>query len=153
VKAYADTNFLLRAYLDYQETEAALAQLQSLRQSGNACPVDWLHRIEYANALQLIVFQSRSGGKPHLTPEAAAVALHDFDTDLKSGSALTEVSLPAAELARKCHQLSARHTSSLGCRTYDLIHVAAAILLECDTFWSFDAKASKLAKLEGLKVL
>ncbi|MBI2497597.1 MAG: PIN domain-containing protein, partial [Opitutae bacterium] len=142
MKPYADTNFLLRVYLDYEETEAALSRVQTMHHSGSACPVSWLHRIEYANALQLILFQSRSGGRPHLTPEAAAVALHDFDTDLKNGGVLREAGLPAPELARKCQQLSARHTATLGCRTYDLIHVTAAILLECDTFWSFDAKAS-----------
>ncbi|MBI4024534.1 MAG: hypothetical protein HY360_06100 [Verrucomicrobia bacterium] len=31
-----------------------------------------------------------------------------------------------------------------------LLHVSAALLLGCDSFWSFDAKASKLAALEGL---
>jgi predicted nucleic acid-binding protein len=33
-----------------------------------------------------------------------------------------------------------------------VIHVASALVLGCDIFWSFDAKAKKLAKLEGLKV-
>ena len=33
----------------------------------------------------------------------------------------------------------------------DILHVASALLLGCDTFWSFDVKALKLAKLEGLK--
>lgn len=152
MKPYVDTNFLLRVYLNYEETDAAMARIQSMRLSGNSCPIDWLHRIEFANALQLLVFQSRSGGQPHVTPEAAAVALHDFETELKTGGVLREVSLPTAELTKNCQQLSARHTAALGCRTYDLIHVTAALLLQCDTFWSFDAKASKLAKLEGLKV-
>jgi predicted nucleic acid-binding protein len=35
-------------------------------------------------------------------------------------------------------------------RTYDLFHVASALVLRCDTFWSFDAKARKLAQFEGL---
>jgi hypothetical protein len=39
-----------------------------------------------------------------------------------------------------------------GFRTYDLLHVLPALLLECDTFGSFDPKASKLASLEGLKI-
>jgi predicted nucleic acid-binding protein len=45
-----------------------------------------------------------------------------------------------------------RHTIKRGFRAYDIMHVAAALLLGCDTFWSFDAKAKKLAELEGLKV-
>jgi hypothetical protein len=35
---------------------------------------------------------------------------------------------------------------------YDLIHVACALILNCDEFWSFDPKASKLASLKGLRV-
>jgi predicted nucleic acid-binding protein len=49
--------------------------------------------------------------------------------------------------------LSLRHTARHGFRVYDLIHVASALLLGCDTFWSFDAKASRLAALEGLKTI
>jgi hypothetical protein len=30
------------------------------------------------------------------------------------------------------------------------LHVASALALQCDTFWSFDPKASKLARLEGM---
>ncbi len=47
-------------------------------------------------------------------------------------------------------RLSYRHTAKHGFRTYDILHVASALLLGCDTFWSFDVKALKLAKLEGL---
>jgi hypothetical protein len=32
-----------------------------------------------------------------------------------------------------------------------LFHVASALVLGCDTFWSFDAKAKKLGQLEGLR--
>ena len=35
---------------------------------------------------------------------------------------------------------------------FDLLHVASALVLACDTFWSFDPKASKLAALEGLRI-
>jgi predicted nucleic acid-binding protein len=48
-------------------------------------------------------------------------------------------------------ELALRHTAKHGFRTYDLLHVASALLLRCDTFWSFDPKASKLAALEGLR--
>lgn len=35
----------------------------------------------------------------------------------------------------------------------DILHVAAALVLKCQSFWSFDKKACKLAKLEGLMVI
>jgi hypothetical protein len=46
-----------------------------------------------------------------------------------------------------------RHTAKHGFRTYDLLHVSSALLLKCDTFWSFDPKANRLAGLEGLETL
>ena len=30
---------------------------------------------------------------------------------------------------------------------YDILHVSSALVLGCDTFWSFHTKAKKLAKL------
>jgi predicted nucleic acid-binding protein len=46
----------------------------------------------------------------------------------------------------------ARHTAKHGLRTYDILNVVSARLLGCDHFFSFDKKANKLAKIEGLKV-
>jgi predicted nucleic acid-binding protein len=57
-----------------------------------------------------------------------------------------------AELEQQFEELALRHTAKHGFRTYDLLHVASALVLKRDTFWSFDPKASKLAALEGLKV-
>ena len=56
------------------------------------------------------------------------------------------------ELAQRFEKISLRHTASHGFRVYGVIHVASALLLECDTFWSFDAKACRLAALEDLKL-
>jgi predicted nucleic acid-binding protein len=43
-------------------------------------------------------------------------------------------------------------TARLGFRTYDLLHVASALVLGCDTFWSFDERTRNLARREELKV-
>ena len=55
-------------------------------------------------------------------------------------------------LTGKFEEVSLRQTARRGFRVYDVIHVASALLLKCDTFWSFDAKACRLADLEGLKL-
>ena len=153
MKAYADTNFLLRIYLDYDDSERAISLLSRLTRRTEACPVAWLQQIEFSNALQLLVFQSRAGARPRVSNEMAAMALQSFNDDLDRGVAFREANLGAGELTATSRSLSGRHTASIGSRTYDVIHVAAALRLGCDTFWSFDVKASKLAKLEGLKVL
>lgn len=153
MKPYLDTNFLLRLFLDSEESAPALNRLEALGRSRTGCPTTWLHRVEYANALQLLLFQSRSGGSPHLAPETAAVAQHDFEAAMLPDGPLRDASVPAADLAKLCLGLSARHSAKHGFRTYDLVHVGSALLLKCDAFWSFDARANKLAGLEGLKTL
>jgi predicted nucleic acid-binding protein len=36
-------------------------------------------------------------------------------------------------------------------RTLDSLHVASALLLKAERFWTFDERQAKLAKAEGLK--
>ena len=153
MKPYLDTNFLLRVYLSYEDSARALTRLGDLPRGARLCPLTWIHKVEFSHALQLVVFQSRSGAKSRITPEAAAVALRDFESDAQPGAIFSTVPLASEELERVTRRLSDRHTARLGCRTYDILHVASALLLKCDSFWSFDAKATALARAEGLAVL
>ena len=153
MRPYADTNFFARLYLsrsDSQEVQRLLAVAEA--EESPPLPISWLHRMETLNALQLYVFSGRTGGKNlRITPEQAAVAQATFREDLAKGSLLRAVRIEPVELERQFEALALRHTARHGFRSYDVLHVASAIVLECDTFWSFDAKASKLASLEGLK--
>ena len=151
---YCDYNLFVRLYIEMPDSEAALIQLARLRrESDGLLPITWLHQLEITNALQQMVFLARSGQGGRVTPELAAVALAKFDEDIATRNGLKRVAIATDDLLRVTRQLSQRHTAKHGFRAYDVVHVASALLLECDTFWSFDSKASKLAKLEGLKVL
>lgn len=61
--------------------------------------------------------------------------------------------VPASALFAKTLELADRHSARLGTRSLDLMHVAAALLLNAGTFLSFDEPQRKAAKAEGLKVL
>jgi predicted nucleic acid-binding protein len=151
---YCDSNLLARLYADMPGSDAALKQFAGHRAAGgNPVPITWLHRIEIAHAFEQLVFFARAGVGGRMTPEQAGVALAQFDEDLASGRSFVAASISAAELVQEARQLSLRRTARHGFRTYDLVHVASALLLKCNAFWSFDAKASKLARLEGLKTL
>jgi predicted nucleic acid-binding protein len=50
-----------------------------------------------------------------------------------------------------CADLARRHGSRLGVRTLDSLHVASALQLKAERFWTFDQRQAKLAKAEGLK--
>jgi predicted nucleic acid-binding protein len=48
--------------------------------------------------------------------------------------------------------LGRRHSSRLGQRTLDTLHVAIALELNAERFWTFDERQAKLARAVGLKV-
>ncbi len=103
------------------------------------------------NALQRLVFESRQGTQQlRATPEAVMIAEAEFLKEIEAGDSIAERSVDVADLEGVFDLLAHRHTAKHGFRTYDILHVASALILGCDTFWSFDVKALKLAKLEGL---
>lgn len=153
MRPYADTNFLSRFYLRLLESEEIASLLGKAQGEGSAqLPVTWLHRMETCNAFQLYVFAGKMGGPVRVTPEQAAAAHASFQTDLAQADFLRPARIELSELEARFEELSLRHTAKHGFRAYDLIHVASALILGCDLFWSFDPKASKLASLEGLEV-
>ena len=50
-----------------------------------------------------------------------------------------------------CAQLARRHGANLGLRTLDTLHVASALELRAERFWTFDERQKKLARAVGLK--
>ncbi|MSU51740.1 MAG: PIN domain-containing protein [Opitutus sp.] len=151
---YPDTNLLVRLYTEMPESPLTLQRFENLRRNrGARLPITWLHQMELTNAFQQLVFLARQGGGIRMSPERAMLCLADFDEDLVTGHGLYPAAVAATVLVREARQLSLRHTAGHGFRAYDVAHVACALLLDCDVFWSFDTKANELAKLEGLKTL
>jgi hypothetical protein len=151
MKPYADSNFFTRLYLVLPDSQLAAALLEDApRETASPLPITWLHRLEIVNALQLHVFAGRVHGQPRITPEQAATAQATFREDLDRADFLRGAHLIHEKLVGGFEDISIRHTGRYGFRVYHIIHVASALLLGCDTFWSFDANASRLAKMEGL---
>jgi len=50
-----------------------------------------------------------------------------------------------------CAQLARRHAARIGVRTLDTLHVASALELKAERFWTFDDRQAKLAAAAGLK--
>lgn len=152
MSAYVDTNVLVRLYLKSQASAEARELLTgpAARQTW-PFPITTLLRFELANALQRMIYEFGNSGPWRATPAGVALASADFAEHLSAGTFLRAVPLALEDLEAQFGDLVARHTARNGFRTYDILHVASALHLGCDTFWSFDAKARKLAKLEGLK--
>jgi predicted nucleic acid-binding protein len=139
LSTYADTSFLVSLYLSDSHSAEAQARMVSK-------PVLWLtplHRAEWTHAVEQHIFQG------HLSLREAQRVYADFDADRGAG-VWVEVNLP--ELAFEvCAQLARRHVARLGGRTLDTLHVASALELKAERFWTFDARQAKLARAEGLK--
>lgn len=156
MKVYADTNFFTNLLNELPQSEEAERLASELRDSGHGpLPVTMLLRMELVNALQRLVHESKHGTQwIPVTGQSVLMAEARFEMELDSGQSPPWAWAPISErvIFNIFHNLSHRHTAKHGFRTYDLIHVATALVLGCDTFWSFDMKAKKLAKIEGLKV-
>jgi predicted nucleic acid-binding protein len=50
-----------------------------------------------------------------------------------------------------CADLGRRYGPKLGMRTLDTLHVACALELKAERFWTFDERQGKLARATGLK--
>jgi predicted nucleic acid-binding protein len=72
-----------------------------------------------------------------------------FEKDRRAGAWL-EAAVPetAFDLAV---DLARQHASEIACRTLDTLHVATALELHADDFWTFDQRQAKLAKAVGLE--
>jgi predicted nucleic acid-binding protein len=51
-----------------------------------------------------------------------------------------------------CTDLGRRYGPTLGMRTLDTLHVACALELKTERFWTFDERQAKLAKAQGMKI-
>jgi predicted nucleic acid-binding protein len=140
--AFADTGFIASLYLKESTSAQARAtmQLQSV-----ILPLTPLSMLELRNAF------NRSVQRQRITSAERDALWQDVESDIASGF-LVPTPVASDELHRKARQLSDKHTPTLGTRSLDLLHIAAALLLEAKEFFSFDERQRKAAVIEGLRV-
>lgn len=141
MKYYLDSSALVKLYVPEKES-AALTQ----RVSGVVLPFTQFHELEVKNAIMLRCFRD-----PALVRIGHETCIQ-IDLDLDNG-VLCRPELLWNEIFHSAMQLSLRHTSAIGCRSLDIIHVAAAEAAACKTFITYDDRQTELAKAAGLNVL
>ena len=135
---YADLSFLVSSYTaDAHSTEA-----DNRRALLPTILITPFVRAEVCTALHQQVFQRR------VSLAQANGAWQDFEQDGGNG-ALTRIDflLAALDLAV---DLAKRFAPTLGVRTLDSLHVACALALNAERFWTFDDRQAKLAEAVGL---
>lgn len=142
MKAYADTGFLCSLYAPDAHTARAAKRMS--RQT-LPLPYVWLHQLELRNALRLRVFRSE------IAPPQRDASLNLVLADLAAG-VLASAQPPWPEVVFEAERLSALHSETLGTRSLDILHVAAAVTLGLGEFLTFDQRQRALAVAAGLKV-
>ena len=140
MRVYADTSFLVSLYIEDRHSRAADERLRS----GASLWATPLHVAEWNHAIAQLVFRG------HLAAAEAERVYRQFESDRGAGLWTT------ADLPEKafdlCADLARRYGSKLGVRTLDSLHVACAVELGAEQFWTFDDRQRKLAKALGLTV-
>ena len=104
----------------------------------------WLQEIEFTNGLYLKVFRKEP-------VDNVSTTLERLQLDVESG-VFQRIQLSWSSVVAKTMRLSAAHTSAIGTRVLDLLHVAAALELKSTEFITGDERQAKAAREEGLKV-
>ena len=142
-RTYADPSALLKLYV--HEPESAAMSAWRTRTSG-ALPVSEHGRLEIVNGICLAAFRKT------ISAEAMCDALASFDEDLADGRYVAAEVLWRATL-RRAAEISRAHTTTVGCRTLDVLHVATALELALRNFVTFDRRQQQLARAAGLRVV
>jgi len=137
---YADTSFLVSLYVPDRHSAEAQRRLVA----GPSVWLTALHRAEFTHAVYQHVFQRK------ISAAEAQQVLRDMEEDRAAG-VWREADLPEMALERSA-DLAHKHGARLGVRTLDSLHVASALELKAERFWTFDKRQSKLAELEHLKI-
>ena len=140
--AFADTGFIASLYLKESTSAQARAAVQAAQ---IVLPITPLVMLELRNAF------NRSVKRQRITPAQRDALWQDVEADI-AGGFLVPTPVPSDELHKRARQLSDLYTPTLGTRSLDLLHVAAALILGAKELFSFDDRQRKAAASEGLKV-
>jgi predicted nucleic acid-binding protein len=136
---YADTSFFVSLYVWDSHSLAARDLLKAHLQV-------WFtpfNLTECSHAIAQQVFRGR------ISQDQAEAAYHDLERDL-AARLWVEVTVPERVFMISA-DLGRRYAPKIGVRSLDSLHVACALELKAERFWTFDERQARLAKSEGLK--
>jgi predicted nucleic acid-binding protein len=133
-----DSSFLVSSYI--ADAHSALADQRLAL--GFSIQISPFNRAELSKAVYQQVFLHR------ITLVEAQKAWGNFQRDCLSGLwTFVEFPQPAWE---SCVDLAQRFAPTLGIRTLDSLHIACALELKAQRFWTFDDRQARLAEAVGL---
>jgi hypothetical protein len=142
MSSYFDSAVIVKLYVQETTSPDAIRLV-----GGYAAPyplTPW-QSLEVKNAIRLKAFRAE------ITPAEMNLSLAAFEQDIAAGR-WTRPAFAADAVELKTEQLSASHSATLGCRTLDIVHVAAALVIGVTDFITFDGRQAALARQVGLTV-
>jgi predicted nucleic acid-binding protein len=141
---YCDTSFILALYVERDFFHVPASRLAA--KFKEPIPLTLLSELELVNGIR------RS-----LAAKIITVAEHDRIfrqiAEDESQGILVRRAVHQADYFAKARELSKKFTPELSARSLDILHVAAALLLQARDFGSFDEKQRVLAAKAGLKLV
>jgi predicted nucleic acid-binding protein len=135
---YVDSSFLVAAYVRDAHSAEVLRRL-SAKPRISITP---FNRSELANAIYRQAFHGR------LAPADTQLAWNSFEFDFRAG--VWEYRDFPSQTWETCAGLVKRYGPTFGVRTLDSLHVACALELKAQKFWTFDDRQVRLAEAVGL---
>jgi predicted nucleic acid-binding protein len=139
LSVYADSSFFGSLYLQDANSQEAWRRM-------SAHPRLWLtplNRAEFTHAVAQGMFRGV------ISNDEARQIYSAFEIDRDRGLWL-QVPIPD-DAFDTCVRLAQQYVPHIGVRTLDTLHVACALELDAERFWTFDERQAKLARAVGLK--
>ena len=140
---YVDTSVLVKLYIKEAYSRKASDWIKA---NNEAISKTIFHELEFTNAIQLKLFRKE------MSEKQADLILGRFNEHEKQGIFYTPpINWP--DVFNHSLELSNSHTKSVGSRSLDIIHVASALSMGADRFFTFDTQQSQLALAAGIQIV
>ena len=137
-----DTSFLFSLYGNDGNSFRAVQWVTTLTEPITLSPYN---SFAQGNGLRFSEFRKA------IKPGEAALYWAQFEAAIQKGR-LLKTTCNLADVLDEATRLSSTHTLTGGHRGFDVLHVAAALVLQATEVLTFDANQKKLAEAEGLVV-
>src|SRR5882672_6677389 len=146
MRAYADSSFLVKLLAQEPDSKSAVREYRRL----GFPPLFYLplHELELRNAIHQRAFHQRRAGPPgerkRISRENAA-AISKLEQLLQRRAFLSVEAEWEAAIDRS-RKLSDKYTEHTGARAFDILHIAFALELASELFFTSDDRQAKIAR-------
>jgi predicted nucleic acid-binding protein len=146
---FADTSLLCALYRP-QDNSADADRL--MRQEAAPVYISALVLFEFRQSARLQAYRYSKDRLQGFPKREARRMLETLQANISKGRLVISPVADWAKVHGTAEHLSAQYTIAGGYRSFDVLHVATALELKADIFFTFDSRQGALAKSAGLKV-